>query len=103
MADGFDFLAAAGSGARLQTRDRRDVRNLRAAPGQGLIHGEVPMHGPCCWRADGRFKDAPFGAAGPLDLMPPAPAEAAGGGPAQPRASLKEALAEGEGRPFCCD
>lgn len=102
MADDFDFLAAAGSGARLQTRDRREVRISRVAPEQGLIHGEVPMHGPCCWRADGRFKDAPFGAAGPLDLMPPAPAETTSTG-AAPRASLKEALAEGEGRPFCCD
>ncbi|MFZ5789262.1 MAG: hypothetical protein ACOY3L_01045 [Pseudomonadota bacterium] len=103
MAGGFDFLAAAGAGARLQTRDRREVRNLRVAPEQGLIHGEVPMHGPCCWRADGRFEDAPFGAAGPLDLMPPALAEAANGSGLQQRASLKDALAEGEGRPFCCD
>jgi hypothetical protein len=103
MTNGFDFLRAAASGTGLKTRDRREVRIERVALEDGLIYGQVPMHGACCWRADGRFKDAPFGAPGPLDLMPPTPAEATCGNAAQPRASLKDALAEGEGRPFCCD
>jgi hypothetical protein len=99
MADDFDFLDAASDGTALQTRDRRAVRIDRVAAGEGLIFGEVPMHGACCWRADGRYKEAPFGAPGPLDLVPPA----AGNAAAQPRASLKDALEDGEGRPFCCD
>ena len=73
---------------------------MRIELGDKLIHGEVQMHGPCAWRVDGRYRDAPFGAPGPLDLMPPrrnaAPA-------ARPRsASMKEAL-EGDNRLFCCD
>ena len=66
---------------------------------EGLIRGEVEMHGACVWRADGRYRDAPFGAPGPLDLMPPT-AE-----PARPSgltASIAEALAA-DSRPFCCD
>jgi hypothetical protein len=98
MADPYDFLAAASGGTPLQTRDRREVRIERIVAGEGLIFGEVPMHGACCWRADGRYKDAPFGAPGPLDLMPPA-----AGTPETRRASLKDALEAGEGRPFCCD
>jgi hypothetical protein len=99
MTDSYDFLAAASGGTRLQTRDRRDVRIERVAAAEGLIFGEVPMHGACCWRADGRYKDAPFGAPGPLDLIPPS----AGPASAQSHASLKDALEAGEGRPFCCD
>jgi hypothetical protein len=99
MADDFDFLAAASGGMALQTRDRRTVRIDRIAAGEGLIFGEVPMHGACSWRADGRYTQALFGAPGSLDLMPPA----AGGTTAQPRASLKDALEAGDGRPFCCD
>jgi hypothetical protein len=95
----YDFLAAASGNIALLTRDRRQVRIERVAAAEGLIFGEVPMHGPCCWQADGRYKDAPFGAPGPLDLMPPA----AGPVHSQPRASLKDALEEGDGRPFCCD
>jgi hypothetical protein len=99
MIENYDFLAAATAGSPLQTRDRRPVRIERIVASEGLIFGEVPMHGPSCWRADGRFTEAPFGAPGPLDLVPPAirPAEP------QPRASLKDALEDGEGRPFCCD
>lgn len=99
MTDNYDFLAAASGGTALQTRDRREVRIERVAVADGLIFGDVPMHGSCCWRADGRYKEAPFGAPGPLDLVPPASGPAA----SQPRASLKDALEEGEGRPFCCD
>jgi hypothetical protein len=65
-----------------------------------LIHGEVEMHGACVWRADGRYRDAPFGAPGPLDLMPPGSGAPASTG--QPRVSLDEALAAGQ-RLFCCD
>jgi hypothetical protein len=99
MTENYDFMAAAATGGLLQTRDRRPVRIERVAATEGLIFGEVPMHGPCCWLADGRFKEAPFGAPGPLDLVPPV----AGPASAQPRASLKDALEDGEGRPFCCD
>jgi hypothetical protein len=99
MTDGYDFLAAAAGGTALQTRDRRAVRIDRVAAAEGLIFGEVPMHGACCWRADGLYRDAPFGAPGPLDLVAPA----AGPASARPRASLQDALQAGDGRPFCCD
>jgi hypothetical protein len=85
-------------GAVCRTRDRRAARISRCEG--GLIRGEVEMHGPCVWLADGRWRDAPFGAAGPLDLLPPAPGEATTGVPR--RACLEEALAGG-GRFFCCD
>jgi len=71
-----------------------------------MIEGEVEMHGPCVWLADGRWRESPFGAAGPLDLLPPAAVESAAAAPpavAPRRASLKDALARGEGRFFCCD
>jgi hypothetical protein len=56
------------------------------------------MQGACVWRADGRWRDAPFGAPGPLDLMPPEPLATA-----PPRtASLREALDAGNPL-FCCD
>jgi hypothetical protein len=99
MTDSYDFLAAASGGTALQTRDRREVRIERVAAADGLIFGQVPMHGACCWRADGRYNEAPFGAPGPLDLMAPAEGRAVG----QQRASLKDALEAGDGRPFCCD
>lgn len=99
MTENFDIMAAAAAGSPLQTRDRRPVRIDRVAAPEGLIFGEVPMHGACCWRADGRFKEAPFGAPGPLDLVAPATGPAS----VQPRASLKDAIEDGEGRPFCCD
>lgn len=81
-----------------RTRDRREARIERISQPEGLISGEVQMHGSCTWRLDGRYRDAPFGAPGPLDLMPPAEKPAA----APKSASLKEAL-EGDNRLFCCD
>jgi hypothetical protein len=85
-------------GTTCRTRDRRQAR-IRDCKG-GLIQGEVEMHGPCIWLADGRWRDAPFGAAGPLDLLPPAQGEAAAGSPR--RACVAEALQDG-GRFICCD
>ena len=97
----FDFLAWCRPGVALQTRDRRDVRVLAVDPAAGLIRGEVQMMGPCQWRADGRYKDAPAGAAGPWDLIPPSAAAAAS--PERSRESLAEALQRGETTPGCCD
>ena len=95
-----DLLGICQAGALYRTRDRREVRIERIELGEKLIYGEVQMHGPCVWRADGRYHDAPFGAPGPLDLMP---SEKAGAAPVQPRtASMKEAL-ENDYRLFCCD
>lgn len=99
MPDGFDFLASTAAGAVLRTRDRREARIARVEPGEKLIYGEVQMHGECVWRADGRYRDAPFGAPGPLDLMPPDRAPA----PEPKKASMAEALASDENRNFCCD
>lgn len=98
MAEAFDFMAAARDGLTLATRDRRPAR-LSGVAADGLIDGEVQMFGPCRWRADGRYAGAPAGAAGPLDLVPPA-----GETPLAPRktVSMKDALA-GAGRGFCCD
>jgi hypothetical protein len=88
------------AGSLYRTRDRREACIERIEPGEGLIYGKVQMHGPCVWRADGRYRDAPFGAPGPLDLMPPSENRAP---PAQPRTvSMKEAL-EDASRLFCCD
>jgi hypothetical protein len=95
----FDFLTFCRPGLTLKTRDRRDARILEVDTLSGIITGEVPMLGPCAWRADGRYKDAPAGAAGPWDLMPPAtepPAERRG-------QSLIAALNSGENNPGCCD
>jgi hypothetical protein len=100
MDSGCELLSLCHAGTVLRTRDRRSVRIHHAEPAAGLIHGEVEMHGACVWRADGRYRDAPFGAPGPLDLMPPE-----SGAPApsrQPRISLEEALAA-DHWPFCCD
>ena len=93
-----DLLAAWRVGAFYRTRDRREARIERVKLDDKLIFGQVQMHGPCVWRADGRYRDAPFGAAGPLDLVPPGEEAAA----APRTASIKEALREGN-RPFCCD
>jgi hypothetical protein len=96
----FDFLAFCRPGMVLKTRDRREARIL-AVEADGLIRGEVQMMGPCAWRADGRYQDAPGGAAGPWDLMPPkTDAEAA---PEQVRQSLANALKRGDPNPGCCD
>jgi hypothetical protein len=100
MDSGCELLSLCHAGTVLRTRDRRSVRIHHAEPAAGLIHGEVEMHGACVWLADGRYRDAPFRAPGPLDLMPPE-----SGAPApsrQPRISLEEALAA-DHRPFCCD
>lgn len=95
-----DLLSYCQPGACLKTRDRREARILAASTAHGLISGEVQMHGPCVWLLDGRWRDAPFGATGPLDLVPPArDAERLTG---QPAASVRDALAE-DNRTFCCD
>jgi hypothetical protein len=57
------------------------------------------MFGPCVWQQDGRYRDSPGGAAGPLDLMPP---EAAAEAKPRKTVSLKDAL-DPANRPFCCD
>jgi len=94
-----DFFTLARPGAILRTRDRREARIGSVNAAEGLIHGEVAMVGPCRWRLDGRFADAPAGAAGPLDLVaqPVLPAEA------PKRRSMIEALADPDSRNFCCD
>jgi hypothetical protein len=86
------------TGATYRTRDRREARIERISAQEGLIYGQVQMHGPCVWLLDGRYRDAPFGAAGPLDLMP----HAATPDPAPQTASMEDAL-EGDNRLFCCD
>ena len=97
----FDFMALCRPGMVLKTRDRRDARILAVDAAAGLIRGDVQMMGPCTWRADGRYQDAPAGAAGPWDLMPPKPAD--GSATERPRESLKDALQRGDGNPGCCD
>lgn len=100
MSEAFDFLGSVSPGAVLRTRDRREARISRVARDESLLHGEVQMHGACAWRADGRYRDAPFDAAGPLDLLPPDTAPAR----IEPKtASTAAALASGESRGFCCD
>ncbi len=96
----FDFLSQCRPGMVLKTRDRRDARIVAVDPAAGTISGEVQMLGPCLWNADGRFKDAPGGAAGPWDLMPPT---AAGAAPAKSGQSIAEALQRGDPNPGCCD
>jgi len=100
MAESFDFLAHCRPGMVLQIRDRRAVRITAVARETGLIKGEVPMLGACAWRADGRFHQAPAGAAGPWDLMPPEDARPVG---EQQRQSLADALQSSDGNPGCCD
>jgi hypothetical protein len=97
MSADIDFLTLCRPGDLLRTRDRRQARIASISLENRLIAGEVEMHGACLWHGDGRWRDAPFGAAGPLDLVPPAPAV---GEPRQ--ASIQEALAE-DNRPYCCD
>jgi hypothetical protein len=93
-----DLLSACHEGMVFRTRDRRAARICRLEPAAGLIHGEVEMQGACVWRADGRWRDAPFGAPGPLDLMP-----LELGSAAPPRtASVTEAIEAGNPL-FCCD
>jgi hypothetical protein len=96
----FEFLRFCRPGMVLQTRDRRAARITEVAAETGLISGDVQMLGACAWRADGRFHQAPAGAAGPWDLMPPAEARPE---LAQRRESLAEALKSEDGNPGCCD
>ncbi len=98
MSEAADFLTLVAAGHVLRTRDRRPVADLRIIGDR--ILGRVPMLGEIAWRKDGRYAEAPGGAAGPLDLvLPQAPATA-------PReASLREALAEADPatKAACCD
>jgi hypothetical protein len=96
----FDFITFCRPGLTLKTRDHRDARIVEVDAQSGIITGEVPMLGPCAWRADGRYRDAPAGAAGPWDLMPPRQARAA---PARQGESLADALRRGDPNPGCCD
>ena len=99
MTASFDFVAACRPGMVLRTRDRSEATIGRVAAEEGLIHGEVRMFGACVWRQDGRYRDAPAGAAGPLDLMPP---EATSEAKPRKTISLKDAL-DPANRSFCCD
>jgi hypothetical protein len=96
----FDFLRYCRPGMVLKTRDRREARITAIAAEAGLIAGEVQMLGACAWQADGRFHQAPAGAAGPWDLMPPREDRPA---TKQGRASLARALKSEDGNPGCCD
>lgn len=98
MTESFDFISACRPGMILRTRGRSEVRITRMDAAEGLVYGDVAMYGACVWRRDGRYRDAPAGAAGPLDLLPPETMSTA------PRkmVSLTEAL-DPAGRPFCCD
>ncbi len=93
-----DFVTICKPGLSLRTRDRGEATITRIDEARGLIHGELRMFGPCVWRRDGVYRDAPFGAPGPLDLMPPTD-EAA---PAHKRASVAGAITAGN-RALCCD
>ncbi len=99
MSEGFDLLLIAAPGAVFPTRDRRQATILRIEREAGLVHGEVPMFGPCSWRADGIYAQAPCGAAGPLDLVAPGSGAAPG---RQRRTTMREALSR-DARVFCCD
>lgn len=94
----YDFLSACREGVFLRTRDRREARITGIDHTVGIIHGEVGMFGACAWRANGVYADAPMGAAGPLDLVPPSSGQTA----AQKRVSVADQL-NSEGRAFCCD
>jgi hypothetical protein len=96
----FDFLAYCKPGITLMTRDRREAKVVAIDLPNGIIRGVVAMVGDCRWRADGRYREAPAGAAGPLDLMPP-PGDL--GPDPRPRMSLAEALRDPTENPGCCD
>ena len=100
-----DFIALAGSGAALKTRDRRAVTLIAIDAAAGTIRGSIAMEGELTWRRDGGFTGAPLGlngkVAGPLDLAPPHVAQET-----PKRASLQDALNDGDAKhraPFCCD
>jgi hypothetical protein len=99
MDSAYDFVAACKPGMVLRTRDRSEATITRVSPEDGLVHGEVRMFGACAWRRDGLYRDAPAGAAGPLDLMPPTAETTA---PPRKTVSLKQAL-DPANRGFCCD
>ena len=99
----FDFLSICKPGTILHTRDRREVRVTEIDRQRGIISGSVQMMGPCRWRSDGRFADAPAGAAGPLDLVAPADRPPPLSPDDSKRASLQEALQDPAGRGYCCD
>lgn len=99
MSETFDFLSYCQPGMTLFTGDRRSVTVTAVDREAGLIHGELQMFGRCSWRANGLWADAPCGASGPMDLMPPADAPAA----ERKSASIVEQLADGANRHFCCD
>lgn len=98
MDGGYDFLAHCTPGLVLRTRDRREARITVVDRDARLIRGEVTMMGDCAWRPDGVYLEAPFGAPGPLDLMPPGPAPA----PTQRRVKVADQISA-EARGFCCD
>ena len=95
---GFDFLGHSRPGTVFATRDRRCATIDRIDVSRGRLHGAVEMEGACCWEADGRYAEAPCGAAGPLDLMPPA----IGRRDPPRRAALSEML-DPANRSACCD
>jgi hypothetical protein len=99
----FDFLTICKPGTILHTRDRREVRVTEIDRQRGIISGSVQMMGPCRWRSDGRFADAPAGAAGPLDLVAPADRPPPPSPDDSKRASLQEALQDPASRGYCCD
>ncbi len=99
MTVSFDFIAACKPGTAMRTRDRSEATIARVAVEEGLVYGDVRMFGACVWGQDGRYRDAPGGAAGPLDLMPP---EAAAEARQCKTISLKDAL-DPTNRSFCCD
>ena len=98
---GFDFIGYCRPGMVLKTKDHRDARIEAVDAAAGSINGLVQMFGPCSWTASGRYLEAPAGAAGPLDLVPPAPIATVSRGEATE--SLAEALNDPSARPFCCD
>jgi hypothetical protein len=100
----FDFLGFCRPGTILKTRDRREARITAVEPETGLISGAVRMLGACAWRADGRYHQAPAGAAGPWDLMPPETETETDAGAARRRhESLAAALDREDDNPGCCD
>ena len=98
MTTSFDFIAACRPGMVLRTRDRGEATITSVSPAEGLVYGEVRMFGSCVWHRDGLYRDAPAGAAGPLDLMPPAAAAVT----ERKVISMRDAL-DPASRPFCCD
>jgi predicted small lipoprotein YifL len=96
----FDFVAHCRPVMMLATVDRRPVRITAVDGATGLIYGEVAMFGPCVWRRDGLWTEAPCGAQGPLDLA--APTDPSATPPDQRHASVMAAL-DGPNRHFCCD